>query len=224
MACTGVRAPQLRAGFRKRRSRFAGPGLPTGPFPMRIEGLRLHMPPQKGGDGLGQLVFRVPGGDARRRADEQHHAQQIPLGEDGGGHVGDQLVAAVADGDGVSPAVILVDAAAFHDLLQLGGDALAQQLPLAASGHGDDRVPVRHGADAAGGAAHGLAELPGEILHAAQQGILLKNHLAVPAGVNLQGIALPDTHGAANFLGDDHPAKVVNPAHNSSCLHIKKLL
>ncbi|MPN46687.1 hypothetical protein SDC9_194284 [bioreactor metagenome] len=62
---------------------------------------------------------------------------------------------------------------------------LAHQLPPPAAGHGHDGVPVGNGADGAGGLADGLAKLSGKILHAAQQRVLFKNYLAVPAGVNL---------------------------------------
>ena len=39
---------------------------------------------------------------------------------------------------------------------------------------------------------------------------------------HLWRVALPDAHGAADLLGDDHPAQVVDPSHDSSCLHIVK--
>ncbi len=167
------------------------------------------MPPQEGRDGLGQLVLGVAGDGGGLGADEQHQPQQVPLRQNGGGHVGQQLVAAVGDGEGLPLAGVLVDAAALHDLLQLGGDALAHQLPFAAAGHGNDRVPVRHGADAAGGAAHSVAQLPGKVLHAPQQGVFLENDLAVPAGVDLQRVALPDAHGTADLLGNDDSAQIV---------------
>ena len=39
---------------------------------------------------------------------------------------------------------------------------------------------------------------------------------------HLRRVALADTHGAADLLGNDHPAQVVDPSHDSSCLHIVK--
>ena len=40
---------------------------------------------------------------------------------------------------------MLVDLAVLHDLLQLGADALAQQVPLPAARHGDDDSILRSG-------------------------------------------------------------------------------
>ena len=118
-----------------------------------LRGSALHVAAEKSGDGLGQLVLRVACGNAGGGADEQHQPQQVALRQNGSGDTGDELVIAVGDGDGLVLTAVLVDAAALHDLLQLRGDALAQQLPFPAAGHGDDRVPVGDGADAAGGAA-----------------------------------------------------------------------
>ena len=167
------------------------------------------MAAQKGGDGLGQLVLRVSGGGSPFGGNKQHQPQQVTFRQDGGRHGGGQLVVAVADRDGLAVPGVLVDPAALHDLLQLRRDPLAQQLPLAAAGHGDHRVPVRDGAHTAGGAAHSLAKLRSEVLHTTQQRVLLKDDLAVPAGVDLQRVALPDAHGAADLFGDDHPSQVV---------------
>ena len=167
------------------------------------------MTPQKGGDGLGQLEFRLSGNSPGRRADEEHQTQQIALCQNGGGHGGGEGIQSLRDRNGPLVSAVLVNLAAFHDLFQLRCDALAHKLPLAAAGHGDDGVPVGDGADAAGGAAHGLTQLGGKVLHAAQQGIFFENHLAVPAGVDLQRVALSDTHGPPDLLGDDHPAQVV---------------
>ena len=167
------------------------------------------MPAQKGGDGLGQLVLGVAGDGSGIAGDEQHQAQQVALRQDGGRHGGQQAVDALRHLEGLALAGVLVDFPTLHDLLQLRGDPLAHKLPLAAARHGDDRVPVRDGADAAGGPAHGLAELRGEVLHTAQQRVFLEDDLTLAAGVDFQWIALPDPHGAPDLLGDYHPAQVV---------------
>ena len=167
------------------------------------------MTPQKGGDGLGQLEFGFSGNSPGRCADEEHQTQQIALRQNGGGHGGGEGIQSLGDRNGPPVSAVLIDLAAFHDLFQLRCDALAHKLPLAAAGHGNDGVPVGDGADAAGGAAHGLTQLGGKVLHAAQQGLFFENHLAVPAGVDLQRVALPDAHGAADLLGDDHSAQIV---------------
>ena len=52
----------------------------------------------------------------------------------------------------------------------------------------------------------GVAELGGEVLQSADEGVLLENDFPVPCGVDLQRVALTDTHGAADLLGDhDRP-------------------
>ena len=160
----------------------------------------FHMTPQKGGDGLGQLEFRLSGNSPGRRADEEHQTQQIALCQNGGGHGGGEGIQSLRDRNGPLVSAVLVNLAAFHDLFQLRCDALAHKLPLAAAGHGDDGVPVGDGADAAGGAAHGLTQLGGKVLHAAQQGIFFENHLAVPAGVDLQRVAVADNIGTKDLV------------------------
>ena len=47
------------------------------------------------------------------------------------------------------------------------------------------------------------------LTQAAHQGILFENDLAVPACINLQRVALADTHGSADFLGNDHAPEIV---------------
>ena len=117
-----------------------------------------------------------------------------------GGHGGGEGIQSLRDRNGPLVSAVLVNLAAFHDLFQLRCDALAHKLPLAAAGHGDDGVPVGDGADAAGGAAHGLTQLGGKVLHAAQQGIFFENHLAVPAGVDLQRVAVADNIGTKDLV------------------------
>ena len=69
--------------------------------------LRLHMPPQEGGDGLGQLVFCLAGGLAVAVADEEDQAQGVALGDDRGGYGGAVLVAGVGDEDAPLPGLLL---------------------------------------------------------------------------------------------------------------------
>ena len=75
--------------------------------------------------------------------------QHIPLGDDGGRHGGGILLPGVCDEHLPLPGGVLVDLSVLHDLLQLGADALAHQLPLAAAGHGDNGIPVGDGGDGA---------------------------------------------------------------------------
>ena len=45
-----------------------------------------------------------------------------------------------------------------------------------------------------------------------------------PCQCYLWRVALADSHGAADLLGNDNAAKVVDPSDNSGCFHLSKLL
>ena len=139
---------------------------------------------------------------------------------DGRGH--GHGVALIGLGDRQRAGIGRILAARGHELLKLAADAPLEQLPLAAAGHGDDGVAVAHGGDRPGGLVQRIADLHGELGQLAHRGILFKNDLPVGVGVDLQRVALADAHGAADLLGDDHAAEVVDPAHDSGCLHILK--
>ena len=121
--------------------------------------------------------------------------------------MGVQVVGADGQG-GVSPA-LLIDTALFHKLLHLGRNSPVYKLPLAGACGGDDAVPVSDDGGEIRGPGQDIAELGRKILQTADKGILLKNNLAVTGGEDLQGVALADTHGAADLFGDHHAAKVV---------------
>ena len=63
----------------------------------------FHVPAQKGGDGLGELVLRLAGDKGLAILHKQHQSQHIALRNDGRGHGGAVFVAGVGDED---PAVI----------------------------------------------------------------------------------------------------------------------
>ena len=151
---------------------------------------------------------------------KQHQSQQVALRQNGGGYVDRQVFHAVGHGHGCAAGLKAVDAAVFHQLLQFGGDALAQQFPAAAPRHGDDGVPVGDGAELAGAAVHGVAQLGGEVLHAVHQGVFLEDDLPVPVGINFQRVSLPDTHGTTDLFWDHHPPQIVDSADNARCFHI----
>ena len=48
-----------------------------------------------------------------------------------------------------------------------------------------------------------------QVLHAAQKGVFLEDHFSVAACIDFQGVALPNPHRTADFLGNHHPAKVI---------------
>ena len=167
------------------------------------------MTPQKTGDGLGELVLCFFYGHMVLLAEEDHTAQDIPLGQDGGGGGDDVALRIVADGQRGLAGLILIDLPPLHDLGQGGGDALVGQLPPPAAGHGEAGVPVGDGDELARALVEGLAQLAGEIRQATHEGVFLKHHAAVAVGEDFQRVPLPDAHGAADFLRDDHPAQVV---------------
>ena len=140
---------------------------------------------------------------------EQHQAQHVPLAEDGRRRGRVKSLVIRADGKRhISPA-LLVNAALLHELLHLGREGAANEIPLAGAGGGNDAVPVGDNGRQLGGPGQGVAELSGKVLQPANERILLKNDLAVPGGEDLQGVTLADTHGAADLFGDHHAAQVV---------------
>ena len=199
--------------FSKYPTKTGSPAMPETLFSA------FHAFSQKRSHGLGQLALRVTG-QAARVGDEQHRAQHISLTQHGGGHGGGERLVVLTDaGHGAQPGEV-VDAALRHELFQLIGDGLAQQLPLAGACHGDDGVPVGDSGGKIGAAAQRVAELDGEVLQPADQGVLLEDDLAIPCGVDLQRVALADTHGAADLLGDDDTSQIIDPAHDPGCFHI----
>ena len=50
-------------------------------------------------------------------------------------------------------------------------------------------------------------------------GIVLPKHHRAILEENLQGVALTDIAGTADFFGNDHAAEVINAANNASCFH-----
>lgn len=167
----------------------------------------LHLLAKEARHSLRELALRLAGRAVAVRGHEQHAAEHVALGEDGRGD-GDG-VALVGVDDRQRAAVGRILPARAHELFKLAADAPVEQLALAAAGHGDDRVAVAHGGDAAGGLVQRVADLRGELGQLAHGGILFENDLSVGVGVDLQRVALADTHGAADLLGDDHAAEVV---------------
>ena len=94
----------------------------------------------------------------------------------------------------------MIDAALGHELFQLVGDGLAQQLPLSGACHGDDRVAVGNSSGEVSAAAQRVAELRGEILQSADEGVFFEDDLAVPCGVDLQRVAVADNIGTVGEI------------------------
>ena len=168
--------------------------------------LGFHVSAEKTGDGLGQGVLRFSHGQVVLLAEEDHAAQHVPLGQNGRGGGDDVALRVVAHGQRGLAGLMLVDLPALHDLGQGGGDTLVGQLPPAAAGDGEAGVPVGDGDELARALVQGLAQLAGEIRQAAHEGVFLKHDAALAVGEDLQRVPLPDAHGAADLLRDDHPA------------------
>ena len=167
------------------------------------------MAAQEARNGLDQLILGLVVLQAALGAGEEYAAQHISLGENRGG-AGHQVgVAALTDGDGGGALLVLIDLAAFHDLLQGGGDLLVGQLPPARTGGGNAAVPVGDNGDLAGGLVQGFAHLAGEVAQPAHQGIFFEDDPAVLIGIDLQRVALPDSHGPADLLGDYDAPQIV---------------
>ena len=178
-------------------------------FPLSSFISAFHVLSEKAGNGLCELVFRVTRARFALRADKKHEAQRVALGDDGGGDGRAVTVERFGDEDAALARHGAVDAAVLHDLLELGTDALADEVAARAARRGDDAVAVGDGDSRTGGLAEGVAQLRGKLVHAAHEGILFENDLAVLARVDLQRVAFADAHGAADLLGDDDTAQVV---------------
>ena len=164
---------------------------------------------EKAGDGLGELVFRLVCAAFPLGADEEHEPQRVAFGNDGRSDERAVAVERLGDIDAALARRGAVDAASFHDLLKLGADALADEVAPRAACRGDNAVAVGDGDRRASRFAQRFAKLRGKLVHAAHKGIFFENDLSVLARVDLQRVALADTHGAADLLGDDNTAEVV---------------
>ena len=92
-------------------------------------------------------------------------------------------------------------------------------LRSARSRHGHHPVPVGHKGRQGKALAQHLGVLHRHPLQLPDGRILFKDDLAVPGGKDLQRVSPADALGAADLLGDDHPAQLVDAADDSSCFH-----
>ena len=77
---------------------------------------------------------------------------------------------------------------------------LADQITARAARGGDHAVPVCHDDRCTGGFAQRFAQLRGKLVYPAQQGVLLENHLAVLARVNLKRVTVADNIDTENLV------------------------
>ena len=178
--------------------------------------------PEEASDGLRKLLLGLLGCGVVFAHQQHDAAHQIALGDDRRRDA--EMVP--LDGLGGTKAcvacAIAVALALLHDLLQLGGVALFQQLPLRRTRNGNDRVTVGDRRNMTGVFPDGLADLCRKALQLAHRGILLENNLPVPLRINLQWVALADTEGAANFFGYDDATEVIDASDNAGSFHIQK--
>ena len=160
-------------------------------------------------DGLCELVFCFADIRVAFAADKEHQPERVALGDDRRGDGGAVAVKRFRDKNAALIRRGLIDAAVLHDLLELGGDALADQIAARAAGSGDDAVTVGHGDGGAGGFAQGFTDLRSKLVNTAHERVLFKNHFALLAGIDLQRVAFADAHGAADFFRDDDSAQIV---------------
>lgn len=170
--------------------------------------LTLHVLAQKRRHGLGELVFRLAW-HLPLRGEEHHQPQHVSTAEDRRRHGHRELAVRVGEHDLLRPARVLIDAPPLHQLRRLRREGLSHQLALAAPRDGHHRIPVGDGCGKVRAAAERVAELRRKVLQPADEGILLKNDLPVTRRVNLQRVALADTHGSSDFLRDNDAAEVV---------------
>ena len=152
----------------------------------------LHVPAEEGGDGLRELVLRLADVVLTLVLHKQHQPQRVALGNDGRGDGGTAAVERVGDVDAALAALRAVDGAVLHDLLQLGADALADQIAPRAARRGHHTVAVRHGDGQAGGFVECFTDLCGKLVHTAHERVFLEDDLALLARVDLQRVAAVD--------------------------------
>ena len=114
----------------------------------------------------------------------------------------------------------LVGFTGIHQLFQRLTDAAVGQLPPAAAADGQDAVPVGHKGRKRELAAEHLRILGGKGVYLPDGRILFKDHLPISGGKDLQWVSPPDALGAADLLGDHHPAKFIDAAHDTGCFHL----
>ena len=92
-------------------------------------------------------------------------------------------------------------------------------LRSACPAHGQNVVPVGHKGGEGKALVEHLGVLGGHGAHLPDGRILFEDHFPVPGGKDLQWVPAPDALGAADLLGDDHPAQFINAADDSGCFH-----
>src|SRR5699024_8614152 len=133
-------------------------------------------------------------------ADEQDQTQGVTLGDDWRSHSGGIPVSGVRDKEAALSGMELIDFSPFHNLLHFRAQMFAQKITLAPTSHGDDGIPVTDRHQVAGAFAESLAELGSEVLQSAHQGVFLKDHFAIPAGIDLQWVTVTDNIGMEHLV------------------------
>ena len=112
-----------------------------------------------------------------------------------------------------------IDRAHRQQFAQRIADGAAVQLGAARAGDGHKLVPVANHDRHAEVFGQNLGIDGGELAQAQQRRILFKNDFPVGIGKNFQRVALAYALGAADLLGDDHAAQLVDAAHDARCFH-----
>ena len=108
----------------------------------------------------------------------------------------------------------------FHDFAELETHALVGKLAFAGARYRNKGVAVTDYRRKVGGFFKALAKLLRKIGQLPDRRVFLENQLPVLIGENLQRVALADAQSAADLLGNNNAAEVIDSAHDAGCFHI----
>ena len=168
----------------------------------------FHLLAQKSCNGLADFLLGFS--HRRRFVVHQYHnaAHQVAAGENGGRYA--QIIAVHAFRSTKPVAAgIAVGFPLLHYLLQLMGILLVHEITFRCTAEGNNRVPIRHRSNPPGVPSQTVANLRCKLTQFTHGRVFLEDDLAVLFCENLQGVALTDSQGSSDFLGNNYPAQII---------------
>ena len=153
-------------------------------------------------------------------ANRCHTTGNIALTDDGHGTADIVCTAVGEDGQWSISLVPSVERAALNNLLQLMRNGFVGILLAREPRASNYGIAVADHHREGAGFVQRLCILSGKGCKLANGGVLFKNDLALAIGVNFERVALANTHGSSNFLGDNNTPEVINSSNNSGSFHI----
>lgn len=171
----------------------------------------FHLPPEKTGGGLHQLFLGAAGFFQAVRAAQDHSSDGIPVADNGTDSLC-LIVGSVVCRNSYEIRIISVghpvDAVLDYGL-QLPADLFPVIVLFAASGGGDDVVPVADAHQTTHRLREAFRVLFGKSGKLADGGIFFQDDLTFPVCIYFQRVALADPQRAPDLLWDDDPAQII---------------